>query len=349
MEHLQGMDDATEQSESARGRARRADARPAIEVPDLAAMQVEIEPLEVDDAQVDERLDALRRDYASVTPADRPARAGDVVEIDLQAVVDEVYIPDGHAGGVVHRVGSGHVLDGLDEALVGMSAGQTAVIATRLVGGRHAGRPAELRIGLTTVFDAQIPDLDDEFARLVAETSAEQLRECVRSELAESRVCGAILAARDQVVAALIDAVGPLPVEDLIRADADLLKHLLVDDLRTKGRSLEQYLDDEGVTEAEFDATLLGSASRRLHCYMILDAIADQEGIDVGETELRAIVMERADRSHAPLRAFVEQLVRTGMVASLHVDARRQKALGHVLRTVTITDTNGRTVTLGGG
>jgi trigger factor len=346
MERLQDMGDATEEFDSAR--AWPAGARPAIKVPDLAAIRVEIEPLDVDDARVDERLDALRRDYAGVTPVDRPARAGDVVEIDLQAVIGEVYVSDGHADGVAHQVGSGHVLDGLDEALIGMSAGQTAVIATRLVGGRHADQRADLRIRLTTVFDAQIPDLDDEFAQLIAGTSAEQLRESVRSELAKSRVSEAILAARDQAIAALIDAVGPLSVDDLIRADADLLKQLLVDDLRTKGRSLEQYLDDEGVTEAEIDATLLGSASRRLHCYMILDAIADQEGIDVGQNELRAIVMDRADRSHAPLRAFVEQLVRTGMVGPIYVDARRQKALVHVLRTVTVTDTAGKTIILGG-
>lgn len=346
MEHLEDMDDATEESDSAG--ARLAGARPAIKIPDLAAIRVEIEPLDVDDAQIDERLDALRRDYAGVTPVDRPARAGDVVEIDLQAVIDEVCVPDGHAEGVAHQVGSGHVLDGLDEALIGMGPGETSVIATRLVGGRHAGRSADLRVSVKSVFDARIPDLDDEFAQLIAGTGAEQLRESVRSELTRTRVSGGILAARDQAVAALIDAVGPLPVDDLIRADADLLRKLLVDDLRTKGRSLAEYLDDEGLTEPEIDAALLGSASRRLHCHMILDAIADHEGIDVDQNELRAIVMERADRSHAPLRAFVDQLVRTGMVGPIYVDARRQKALGHVLRTVTVTDTTGRTITLGG-
>ena len=346
MEHLQDMDDATEEPDSAR--ARLADARPAIKIPDLAAIRVEIEPLDVDDAQVDERLHALRRDYASVTPVDRPARVGDVVEIDLQAVVDEVHVPDGRADGVAHQVGSGHVLDGLDEALIGMGPGETSVIATRLVGGRHAGRPADLRICVKTVLDARMPDLDDEFAQVVAGTCAERLRESVRSELTRTRVSGGILAARDQAVAALIDAVGPLPVDELVRADADLLKQLLVNDLRTRGRSLAQYLDDESLTEPEVDAALLDSASRRLHCSMILDAIADQEGIDVGQNELRAIVMERADRSHAPLRAFVEQLVRTGMVGPIYIGARRQKALGHVLRTVTITDTAGKTIALGG-
>lgn len=320
------------------------DVRPPIQVPDLGMIRAEIEPLDVSDAEVDERLDILRRDYVSVFPVDRPAEVGDIVQINLRATIDGIDVAHGRADGIAHEVGSGHVLSGLDEALIGMGAGQSASITTRLVGGQDAGQDADLAITVVTVSEKQMLDFDDEFAQLVAETTIEELRQAVRTELAQARRADRVLAARDQAIAALFAEVGPLPVDELIREDADMIKKSLRDDLQGNGRTLEQFLKDEGMTEAEMEASILDSASRRLHCYLILDAIADQEGINISEDEFRQIIAHSADNSQAPLRAFTAQLIRTNMMAPLYLDARRQKTLSHVLRNIAITDTDGKII-----
>jgi trigger factor len=320
------------------------DVRPPIHVPELSTLRVEIEPLEVSAREVDERLDALRRDYVSVTEVARPAVVGDMVQINLRATINGVDVPHGRAEGVVHQVGSGHVLAGLDQALIGMRADETTAIRTWLVGGRDARREADLLITVDTVAEPQLLSLDDEFAEVVANTSLEQLRGAVRVELLRARRKDRMLAARDKSLAALSASIGPLPLDEVIRDDALIARTSLLSDLRVEGRTLKEFLDDKGMSEAELEASLLDSAARRLRTHLTLDVIAEENGIDVSEDEFKQYIARLADHAHAPLRAFTEQLVRTDMIVPLYADARRQKALAYLLRTVVITDTHGNRV-----
>jgi trigger factor len=115
-------------------------------------------------------------------------------------------------------------------------------------------------------------------------------------------------------------------------------------DLRVEGRTLKEFLDDKGMSEAELEASLLDSAARRLRTHLTLDVIAEENGIDVSDDEFRQYLAGLADHAHAPLRAFTEQLVRTDMIVPLYADVRRRKALAYLLRTVVITDTHGNRV-----
>ena len=153
-----------------------------------------------------------------------------------------------------------------------------------------------------------------------------------------------MLAARDKALAALSASTGPLPLDEVIRDDALIARTSLLSDLRVEGRTLKEFLDDKGMSEAELEASLLDSAARRLRTHLTLDVIAEENGIDVSEDEFKQYIARLADHAHAPLRAFTEQLVRTDMIVQLYADARRQKALAYLLRTVVITDTHGSRV-----
>jgi trigger factor len=128
----------------------------------------------VDDAdvtpdQVEEYLGALRERFALLRTVDRSARQGDFVTIDLSATVDGKPVEDAQATGLSYEIGSGALLDGLDAALTGMSAGGTRTFSTELAGGSMAGRQAEVSVTLKAVRVKELPDLDDEFAQSASE------------------------------------------------------------------------------------------------------------------------------------------------------------------------------------
>ena len=101
--------------------------------------------------------------------ADRPVADGDYVSIDLRATVDGEEVPGGSTTGLSYEVGGGSLMSGLDEALVGMSAGDERQFTTELVGGELAGRTADVSVTVRSVKEKELPELDDEFAQTASE------------------------------------------------------------------------------------------------------------------------------------------------------------------------------------
>ena len=145
------------------------DVRPEIELPDLAALKITVDPIEVSDEEVDTELQNLRARFGTLTGVERAAENGDFVSIDLSATVDGEEVPEAATEGLSHEVGSGQLIEGLDDAIVGLKEGESRVFTTTLAAGDHAGEEAQVTVTVKSVKERELPEPDDEFAQLASE------------------------------------------------------------------------------------------------------------------------------------------------------------------------------------
>jgi trigger factor len=323
------------------------DVRPEITLPTLDGLPVTVDAIEVSDDEVTAQLDSLRERFATLTGVDRPAQPGDFVSIDLAATIDGEEVEGGSTTNLSYEVGSGDLIDGLDAALVGLTAGDTAVFDSVLASGDHAGQAAAVRVTVNSVKERELPAVDDEFASLASEfDTVDELRSDLRSRLTRVKAIEQGAQARDRVVEALVAAVDfPLP-ESAIEAEVGYREHEVVHSLGHDDAVFEEFLSRQGQTKEEFGANLRDSAQKSVKAQFLLDAIADAEQVEVSEGELTEYLVRQAARYDMPPQQFANQLVEGGNLPALMADVRRNKTLATVLSTAKVTDSAGQPVDL---
>jgi trigger factor len=323
------------------------DVRPEISLPALEDIEVTVDAVEIADEEVDEQLNALRERFATLKTVERSALDGDYVQIDLAASVDGVEVPGGTASNVSHEVGSGQLLPGLDEVLVGMSANGSNSFTTQLVGGEFAGRDADVSVTVRSVKEKQLPELDDDFAQLASEfDTLDELRDDLRGRLGRVKKVEQLYSARDKALKALVDAAEVPAPEGVVREEVEHRKESMTEQLDRIGATMAEYLEAEGKSEEQVDAELAEAATEGVRIQLVLDRLADVEDVQVGEEEFRHEITHRAQRAGVPPQQYYDQLVRSGMAAAVFGDVRRGKALGLVMERVKITDTAGNALSL---
>ena len=323
------------------------DVRPELELPDYSTLSATVDEVTVTDEEVEEQVSALRDRFATLKGVERPAANGDYVQIDLVAKVDGKEVPGGTATGVSHEVGSGRLLEGLDDALVGMSAGESKTFTSTLVGGEYEGQEAEVTVTVKTVRERELPDLDDDFAQLASEfDTLDELRADIRERVERVKRMQQLYQARDKVLEALLEATEvPVP-EGVVAEEVDFRKQAMSEQLERVGSSLEEYLAEEGKSEDELTEELTTNATNAVRTQLLLDAIADAEQVGVDDDELTQEVIARAQQARMSPQEYADQLQRSGQLRALVADIRRGKALALVTERVTVTDTAGNPVDL---
>jgi trigger factor len=323
------------------------DVRPAITLPDLGDIRVTVDPVEVTDELVDEQLLGLRERFATLKSADRAAQNGDYVQIDLAATLDGVEIDGGSATNVSHEVGSQKLLPGLDEVLVGKSAGDATTFASQLVGGEHAGREAEVSVTVRAVKEKQLPALDDEFAQLASEfDTLDELRGDLRERLLKVARVEKLYDARDKALKALVEAADVPAPESVVREEVDSRKESMIEQLENAGASLDMYLAEQEKTEDEVDAELTEAAADAVRIQLVLDSFADAEKIEVTDDEFGHEIVHRAQRAGLPPQKYYDEVVKAGAAGVIYGDVRRGKTLAAIMDRVVIEDTNGLRLSL---
>ena len=304
------------------------DVRPDIELPDYDGIPVQVDDADVTDADVDEQLQSLQRRFASLSPAERPAERGDFVTLDLSASVDGETVDDATATGLSYEVGSGELVEGVDDAVVGLSAGEQAAFRTSLQGGEHAGSEADVTVAVTAVRVRNLPDLDDDFAQLASEfDTLDELRSDLRTRLGSVKQLQQGVQARDKVLDTLLDSVDvPLP-DRLVAAQVD-------------GHFEDGHGDSAHREEYE------EQTRRALKSQFVLDAVAAKEELSVGEAELSEYIVRTAPRYGMSADQFAQEIVQAGQVSAIVGEVVRAKALAHVLENAKVTDASGRPVDL---
>jgi trigger factor len=323
------------------------DVRPELILPDLSTIEVTVDEVEIGDSEIDEQLSSLRDRFATLKTVERAAQVGDFVQLDLAATVDGEEVPGGTATNISHEVGSNQLLPGLDEAVVGLGAGDATTFTSELVGGEFAGRTADVSVTVRGVKEKQLPPLDDDFAQLASEfDTLEELREDLRTRLTKVKRVEQLYAARDKALNALVEASEVPAPEGVVSDEVEQRKQSMVDELERVGASLEEYLTAEGKTEEEIDAELTTAATEGVKIQLVLDTVAEREKIEVSDDEFGHEIVHRAQRAGLGAQAYYDQLVRSGMAAAVYGDVRRGKALGVVLERIKITDGSGAPVSV---
>ncbi|WFE57571.1 trigger factor [Micromonospora sp. WMMD712] len=323
------------------------DVRPEITLPELDSIEVTVDELQIDDSEIEEQVKNLRERFATLKTVERAAAEGDYVQIDLNATVDGEDVPGGSATNISHEVGSKQLLPGLDEALVGLAAGESTTFTTQLVGGDFAGRDAEVAVTVRTVKEKELPELDDDFAQMASEfDTIDELRADVRERVTRGKRVEQIYAARDKALEQLVEAAGVPAPEGVVREEVEGRKQAMIDQLERIGASLEEYLAAEEKTEEQIDAELNEAATDGVKIQLLLDTLADAEEIQVSDDEFGHEIVHRAQRAGMPPQQYYDQLVRSGSAAAVFGDVRRGKALASVMERIKIKDTAGNEVSL---
>ena len=323
------------------------DVRPDIQLPDLDAMTVEVDDVEVDEDQVTEQLDQLRARFGTLTGVERPATTGDYVQIDLSASVDGKEIEEATTTGFSYEIGQGGLIDGIDEALDGMSAGEEKTFSSTLVAGEYADREADITVKVTAVKERHLPEADDEFAQLASEyDTLDELTENLRERLGQSKRMEQATQARDKLLDQIVENTDvPLP-ESVVTSEVESRTHDAVHAFDHDEERFAEYLSQQGQTREEFDAEAKEEAEKAVRYRLVLDAIADSEEVSVGDQELTERIVYQAQQYGMQPEQFVQQIQQAGQLGAIYQDVRRSKALMTVVRSANVTLENGDEVDL---
>ncbi|MCF8569486.1 trigger factor [Gordonia sp. HY002] len=321
------------------------DIRPEIALPDFSTLSVEVDPIEISDADIEEELENLRARFGTLVGVDRGAVDGDFVSIDLEATVDGEPVEDATTEGLSHEVGSGNLIEGLDEALQGLKDGEKKNFTTKLVAGDHAGADADVVVTVNSVKERELPAVDDDFAQLASEfDTAEELRASLSDQVADSKKYEQAAAIRDAVLDQLLETVEfPLP-EAVVDAEVEGVQHQLVHALGHDDAQVDKFLEAQGKTREEWDAESRTDAEKSVRTQLLLDSIADEAGTEVGQDELTQQILMQSQRYGVAPQEFIQQLQSANQIGALYADVRRNKSLADVIGKVTVTDTNGETI-----
>jgi trigger factor len=280
---------------------------------------------------------------------DRPAGEGDFVVMDLLASRDGTPVEGAEVSQMSYQVGSGGMIDGLDETLTGMTAGESRTFTSQLVAGADRGQDVEVTVTVSAVKEQQLPDLDDDFAQLASEfDTVEELTGDIRERLEGAKRLEQAADARDAVLEALLELVEvPLP-EGVVAAELSGRKEALTQQLAQAGLTLEGFLDSEEQTVEEFDADLEKRVRDGLATQFVLDAIAKAEQIGVDQSELTEHMLRRAQQSGQNPNDYVKHMVEHNHVPELVAEVVRGKALASVVEAATVTDSSGTALDLAG-
>jgi len=321
------------------------DVRPDIDLPDLSELKISVDPIEVADDEIEAELKGLRARFGTLKGVERPARTGDFVSIDLSASVDGEDVPDGRTEGLSHEIGSGQLIDGLDEAIVGLADGESATFTTKLLAGEHAGQDAEVTVTVKSIKERELPEPDDEFAQLASEfDTIDELRENLTEQVKRVKRIHQAEKIRDSALETLLDMVEvPLP-QAIVSAQVDSALHNAIHPLDHDEDKFAEALESQGSSREKFDADNREAAEKAVKTQLLMDAISDDLDIQVGESDLseRLVLMSR--QYGVEPQQLVQLLQQNNQLPAIFADVRRGLAVAAVVEAATVTDTDGNVI-----
>jgi trigger factor len=321
------------------------DIRPEIELPDLEALKITVDPISVSDEDVDAEIESLRQRFGTLTGVDRPAENGDFVSIDLSATVDGNDVPEAQTEGLSHEVGSGQLIEGLDEAIIGLKVDESKTFTTTLVAGEHAGQEAEVTVTVKSVKVRELPEVDDDFAQLASEfDTVDELRADLKEKVSRIKRVQQAEAIRDKAIEVLLEQTEiPLP-EAVVQAQIDDTLHNAIHGLDHDEDEFAETLKEQGSSREEFDADNRANAEKAIKTQLLMDAIADKLDVQVGQNDLteRLVLMSR--QYGLEPQQLLQMLQQNNQLPAMFADVRRGLTVAAVVHGATVTDTDGNEI-----
>jgi trigger factor len=302
------------------------DVRPEFDLPNYDGLKLTVDEAQVSADDIKDELDALRSRFGTLVTVGRPVKNGDFAEIDLEAKIGDDVVDT--ASSISYEVGSGELIEGIDEALLDLSAGETTTFESNLMGGDHEGETALITVTLESVKERELPEADDDFAQIASpfDTIAE-LKDDIKEQVGRSKVFQQGAQARDQVVDALVKSVDiPVPPQ-------------LVED------EVHRHLENEGRLEDDVHrAEVTTSSEKTFRSQILLDAIVEAEEIKVSQDELTRYLVQGAAQYGMEPGEFIQVLDKNGQIPAMIAEVARNKALAVVLEKAKVVDNKGKAV-----
>lgn len=326
------------------------DVRPKITFPDLSALQIAVDPVEVGDGDIDTELQSLRTRFATLTEVDRPAGVGDVVSIDLSATIGGKEVPEAAYRGYTYEVGSTELIDGLDEAIVGLSAGESKVFSTfaSSAAGKNFGEETEVTVTVNSVKARELPEADDEFAQLASEfDTIDELRADLADRVRDAKRIQQAETIRDSALDSLLEQIDvPLP-ESIVQAQVDDTLHTVLHRVNHDEVKFAEALARDGSSREQFDANTRAAAEKAVKTQLVLDALADDLKIQVGQEDLTERLVQMSRQYGIEPQQLLTYLQQNNQLPVMFADVRRGLAIAAVVKAATVTDTAGNVVDTG--
>ena len=302
------------------------DVRPEFDLPDYEGLTLTVDAVDVSADDVKDELDNLRSRFGTLITVDRPAKKGDFAQLDLVAKIGETEVDS--ANSISYEVGSGELIDGIDEALDALSAGETTTFESVLLGGDHEGQTALITVTLNSVKERELPEADDDFAQISSQfDTIKELKADLKEQLAKSKAFGQGAAARDQIVDELVKLVEiPVPAK-------------LVED------EVHRHLENENRLEDDVHrAEVTESSEKTFRAQILMDSIVEKEEIKVSQDELTQYLVQASAQYGMEPGEFIQVLDKNGQIPGMIGEVARAKALAVVLGKAKVVDTKGKAV-----
>ena len=304
--------------------------RPEFKLPEYKGLKIKVDAVKIAKMDIETELDALRARFGTLKTVDRPAKSGDFTSIDLSASIGGTQIDT--AKDISYEIGSGQLLDGIDEALETLTAGETTTFRSKLVGGDQAGSEAEVTVTLNAVKERELPKADDAFAQLASEfDTIDELKADIEKKLELNFVRKQILQARDQIVDQLVEKA-KIPVSD------EAVK-----------REVDHHLENEGkAMDDPHRVEVLEETEKNFRVQLLLDAVVDAEEIKVEDQELIEYLAFQSRNYGMDPNEFIKQVANAGQVPMFVDELSRRKAVDALVAHAEITDAKGNKVAVEG-
>ena len=304
--------------------------RPEFKLPEYKGLKIKVDAVKIAKMDIESELDALRARFGTLKTVDRPAKTGDFTSIDLTAAIGGTEIDT--AKDISYEIGSGQLLDGIDEALETLTAGETTTFRSKLVGGDQAGSEAEVTVTLNAVKESELPKADDAFAQLASEfDTIAELKGDIEKKLEQNFVRKQILQARDQIVDQLVEKA-KIPVSD------EAVKREVDSHLENEGKAMDDPHRVEVIEETE----------KNFRVQLLLDAVVEAEAIKVEDQELIEYLAMQSRNYGMDPNEFIKQVANAGQVPMFVDELSRRKAVDALVAHAEITDAKGNKVSVEG-
>jgi trigger factor len=304
------------------------DVRPEFDLPKYDGLKIEVDAVDVTVDEVEAELENLRSRFGTLVTVDRPAGKGDFVQLDLVATVGGTTVDT--ASSISYEVGSGELIEGIDEAVETLTAGETTTFESKLLGGDHEGEMAQIEVTVLSVKERELPEADDDFAQIASQfDTIGELRADLREQLLKQKSFGQGAQAREKLLEALLAKV-EIPVPDSL-VEAEVHRHL----------ENENRLDDD-VHRAE----VTESTTTTFRNQIFLDALAEKEEVKVSQQELTQYLIQGAAQYGMEPGEFIKILDQNGQIPGMVGEVARSKGLSVALSKAKVVDTAGKAVDL---
>lgn len=302
------------------------DVRPEFDMPAYDKLTLTVDAAEASADDVKDELDNLRARFGTLVTVDRPAKSGDFAQLDLVAKIGETEVDS--ATSISYELGSGELIEGIDEALDSLSAGESTTFESVLLGGDHEGETAIISVSLITVKERELPEADDDFAQMASEfDTIKELKADLKEQVKRSKAFGQGAQARDQIVDELLKAV-EIPVPEKLVED-EVHRHL----------ENENRLEDD-----EHRAEVVVASEKTFRSQILLDSIVEKEEIKVSQEELTSYLVQGAQQYGMEPGEFIQILDKNGQIPAMVAEVARSKALAVVLSKAKVVDSKGKSV-----